>query len=243
MPTAPITGTVTQPVCGTPTGSVEISGLPSGNWTINQAGTAVANYTGTGATFTVSGLAPGNYTFTLTNSDVCTSPASTQVTINPSLTVPTAPITGTVTQPICGTPTGSVVLNGLPSGNWTINQAGTVVASYNGTGSSKTISGLAPGNYTFTLTNSDTCTSPASTSVTINPSLTVPTAPITVPDWLIVQLPEGNPFNTTEPVGVPQIGCVTVPVTGAVGTVKLGLIVTEAEAVETQPPVLVTVKV
>jgi hypothetical protein len=41
---------------------------------------------------------------------------------------------------------------------------------------------------------------------------------------VIVQLPPGNPFNTTLPVGVVQVGCVIVPTIGAVGlatTVKL----------------------
>ena len=34
---------------------------------------------------------------------------------------------------------------------------------------------------------------------------------------LIVQLPAGNPLNTTLPVGTAHVGCVIVPTTGAVG--------------------------
>ena len=34
---------------------------------------------------------------------------------------------------------------------------------------------------------------------------------------LIVQLPEGKPFNTTLPVGTPQVGCVMMPTAGVAG--------------------------
>ena len=56
-----------------------------------------------------------------------------------------------------------------------------------------------------------------------------------------VQLPAGRPFRTTEPVGFSHVGCVTVPIDGAVGTVTL-LIVTSADCTEVQPPAFVTVK-
>jgi hypothetical protein len=38
-----------------------------------------------------------------------------------------------------------------------------------------------------------------------------------IPPGLIVQLPEGNPLNTTLPVDVAHVGCVMVPTIGAVG--------------------------
>ncbi|MFN8273383.1 MAG: hypothetical protein U0X58_00695 [Flavobacteriaceae bacterium] len=53
-------GTITQPTCSTPTGSVQLTGLPAGTWTINPGA-----ITGLGATYTVSGLATGSYTFTV----------------------------------------------------------------------------------------------------------------------------------------------------------------------------------
>jgi hypothetical protein len=34
---------------------------------------------------------------------------------------------------------------------------------------------------------------------------------------VIVQLPEGKPFNTTLPVATVQVGCVIAPTSGAVG--------------------------
>jgi hypothetical protein len=59
-PSAPIIGTITQPTCPTPTGSVELSGLPSGNWTINPG-----NVTGNTATTTITVLGVGTYNFSL----------------------------------------------------------------------------------------------------------------------------------------------------------------------------------
>ena len=70
--------------------------------------------------------------------------------------------------------------------------------------------------------------------------------PVAVPEGLpfMVHVPEaGNPPSATEPVGVEQVGCVTTPRIGLVGVVGAALIVTEAVAVEVQPPALVTVKV
>ncbi|WP_140487123.1 DUF6443 domain-containing protein [Flavobacterium sp. GSA192] len=75
-----------------------------------------------------------------------------------------APLVGTITQPTSSTPTGSVVLSGLPStGTWTINPGG-----ISGTGTSTTVSGLTASNaYNFTVSTS-TCTSAPSANVVIN---------------------------------------------------------------------------
>ena len=115
-PTAPTVGTITQPTCTVATGSVVLSGLPAGNWTINPGG-----ITGNTASTTITGLAPGTYNYTVTNAAGCTSPASANVVINAQPATPTAPAVGAITQPTCAVATGSVVLSGLPAGNWTIN--------------------------------------------------------------------------------------------------------------------------
>ena len=82
--------------------------------------------------------------------------------------LPSAP-TITTTQPTCTVPTGSVVLSGLPA-TGTLNQTrGTVVTSSPITGTTTTISGLASGTYTYTVSNGN-CTSGTSTSVTIKSS-------------------------------------------------------------------------
>jgi hypothetical protein len=167
VPTAPTPGTITQPTCAVATGSVILTGLPAGNWTINPGAIA-----GTGATTTISPLAAGTYDYTVTNDAGCTSPASGNIVINPQPATPTAPTIGTITQPSCALATGSVILSGLPAGNWTINPGALA-----GTGTSTTISALAAGTYNFTVTNAAGCTSPASGNVVINPQPATPTAP------------------------------------------------------------------
>ena len=64
---------------------------------------------------------PGTYAFTVTNAAGCTSSASANVVITAAPGSPAAPTVGTITQPTCAVVTGSVVLSGLPAGNWTIN--------------------------------------------------------------------------------------------------------------------------
>ena len=71
---------------------------------------------------------------------------------------PSAPVVGLITNPTCSLATGSVVLSGLPStGVWTLTRSPGGVTT-TGTGTSITISGLASGTYTFTVTNSVSCT-------------------------------------------------------------------------------------
>ncbi len=176
VPTAPVVGAITQPNCTTPTGSVALSGLPSsGTWTIT-ATPGGSTTTGTGTSTTFSGLPAGaTYTFTVSNGS-CTSTSSTNVTINPAVGVPAAPIVGTVTQPTCSTPTGGVALSGLPSsGSWTIT-ATPGGATTTGSGTTTTFSGLPAGTYTFVV-NNGTCNSASSSSATINPQPVTPTAP------------------------------------------------------------------
>jgi uncharacterized protein YjdB len=248
-PSAPVIGTITQPTCITTTGSVALSGLPaSGSWTITRT-PGGTTYSGSGTTYSVTDL-PENatYTFTVTNSNLCSSPSSANVVVNPiptnpvtggaasvcvgetadvtpntsgtwassnnaiatitnagvvtgvaagSVTLtytrtadgcsntlpftvnanPSAPVIGTITQPTCITTTGSVALSGLPaSGSWTITRTpgGT---TYSGSGTTYSVTGL-PENatYTFTVTNSNSCTSPSSANVVVNP---IPTNPVT----------------------------------------------------------------
>ena len=166
--TAPSVGTITQPTCVVTTGSVVLNNLPTGTWTINPG-----NITGSTASTTITGLASGDYTFTVSSSAGCTSVASATVTINAVPNVPNAPSVGTITQPTCASPTGSVVLNNLPTGTWTINPG-----NITGSSASTTITGLASGDYTFTVSSSAGCTSVASATVTINAVPNVPNAPI-----------------------------------------------------------------
>ena len=164
IPAAPLVGTITGPTCTLSTGSVVLNGLPeTGIWLLTRyPGTVTVS--GTGSSITLSGIPTGMYNFTLTNAAGCVSPMSANVIIPSQPVTPSAPIIGTITQPVPDLPTGSVVLNGLPeSGNWTLTRfPGNVITP--GTGASITISGLAEGVYSYTVTNSDGCTSYMSAS-------------------------------------------------------------------------------
>ena len=58
---------------------------------------------------------------------------------------------------------------------------------------------------------------------------------------LRVQLPAGNPLNSTLPVATAQVGCVIAPTTGAAGVTGCTLITILADAMEVHPAALVTV--
>ena len=82
----------------------------------------------------------------------CGSGASESVFINVQPTTPSAPTVGTITQPDCTTATGSVVLNGLPTGSWMLTRSpGNVTTT--GAGTSTTISALSSGTYTYSVKN------------------------------------------------------------------------------------------
>ena len=60
---------------------------------------------------------------------------------------------------------------------------------------------------------------------------------------LIVHVPvAGNPFKTTLPVALVQVGCVIVPIVGALFAKGCALMTTFAEGEEIHPLALVTVK-
>jgi gliding motility-associated-like protein len=83
-----------------------------------------------------------------------------------------------ITQPSCAVPSGSVVLDGLPSaGTWILTRMpGAVITT--GTGTGTTISGLEPGTWTYTVTNESGCTSAPSENITILPVPGSPAAPV-----------------------------------------------------------------
>ncbi|MGE6354110.1 hypothetical protein ACQKCJ_09555, partial [Flavobacterium sp. NPDC079362] len=101
---------------------------------------------------------------TAKNSSQCSATsASFTYNGNAQLAVPSAPTVGTITQSTCTLSTGSVVLNGLPAGNWIINPG-----NISGNTASRTISGLAAGTtFNYTVTNSFGCESGVSENVDI----------------------------------------------------------------------------
>ena len=117
------------------------------------------------------GTPSGTYTLTYQICEIV-NPSNCDTAIV-TICVNTAPSVGTITQPTCVVTTGSVVLNNLPTGTWTINPG-----NITGSSASTTITGLASGDYTFTVSSSAGCTSVASATVTINAVPNVPNAPI-----------------------------------------------------------------
>ncbi len=185
------TTTVTQPTCTTTTGTITVTAPIDATYTYTlNSGTPQASPV-------FSGLAPGNYTVTVTNALGCTSVTPT-IVINPA---PSAPEVATtiVTQPDCTTPTGTItVTNMIAIGyGYSINggpfQPGVV------------FSGLAPGNYTITTLNAAGCTS-VTPVIVINAAPNAPavaTTIVTQPDCatttgsitITAPLDAGNTFS------------------------------------------------
>ncbi len=183
-PVAAITNNtgVTVLTCSTQTISVTAAGGVSYSWNGGASPATADN------SFNV----PGIYTVTVTAANGCTAMAS--ITISENTTAPEAPAISIIAQPTCTVATGSVLLSGLPAGNWTINPGAIA-----GSTSSVTISNLHEGTYSYTVTNSGGCTSSASAYVVINAQPEAPSATIVY---------AGSPFSTTitQPVSVTLTG-------------------------------------
>lgn len=199
-PSTPDIGTVVQPSCTENTGSVELTNLPAGNWTITSSpGSTIS---GSGTTYLFTGL-PANSTFTyiVANDQGCSSPSTAQVNLNAVLPTPSAPLIANITHPDCTISLGSVELNGLPTdGSWvvTVNPGGTTLM---GSGTTGTFTDLIPGNYTFTVINENGCTSVPSENATIN---NIPLPPSLPTGTVILQPTCNQPTGTIEataPIG------------------------------------------
>ncbi|TRX36157.1 gliding motility-associated C-terminal domain-containing protein [Flavobacterium sp. ZT3R18] len=157
-PTTP-TVTTLQSTCTILTGSITITAPISAGMTYSIDG---STYTNTSGVFTLVPI--GAYIVTAKSIDGCIS-LGTNTAVNPQPTTPSIPILGTITQGICMNTLGSIVLSGLPSGNWIINQNGTYPTTYSSSGGSYLIPALAAGSYDFTVTNSVGCTSGATANI------------------------------------------------------------------------------
>ena len=248
-PTPPVVGTVMQPTCMVATGSVLLSGLPStGSWILSRyPGTIISQ--GTGTAVTISGLAGGTYNYTVTNSTECVSGLSANVIISSQPTNPSAPLVVSITQPTNVLPTGSVDLIGLPEiGSWILTRFPDGL-TLSGIGINKTISGLTPGIYAFTVTNSSGCTSASSTKIEINtPPETLlfivkDPAPVCFPSIVDITAPEitaGSSSNMTYTYWVDQDATIPyrTPVDATAGTYYIRATTTGFSSIK---PVVVTV--
>ncbi|MBC6113216.1 hypothetical protein H7U22_22655, partial [Pedobacter sp. CCM 8938] len=150
---------VTQPVCGTPTGSISIAAVTGEKYSID-GGTFTA-------TTTYASLTPGSHTITSQSVDGCNS-AATPFTITPAKVVATTPVFA-LTQPTCGTPTGTISITAVTGEKYSIDGgAFTATLIY---------SALTPGSHTVTSQSVDGCSS-AATPFTISPAKAVASTPV-----------------------------------------------------------------
>jgi hypothetical protein len=167
LPSVP-TVVITQPTCSVATGTISVSSSISGlSFSIDGS-----TYSNTSGVF--SSVAAGNYNLTAKNISGCISNAAA-ITINAQPTTPTAPGPSVTAQPTCSLATGTVALIGLPSsGTWTVTATGG--ATLSGSGATANFSSIAAGSYSFTVSNGS-CTSVASSSITINAQPSTPATP------------------------------------------------------------------
>jgi len=139
LPAAPTIGTITLPTCLVSTGSIALSGLPSGGILTRYPGAIVEPYTGT--TVTISGLSPDTYTFTVSNG-TCISLISANVVV-PGL------VTNTYTTSWS---------NGTPTPDQNIVFAGNFVSAGGGTGDISACSCIVNPGVNITIQSLDTLT-------------------------------------------------------------------------------------
>ncbi|KAF2335532.1 T9SS sorting signal type C domain-containing protein [Flavobacterium daemonense] len=84
-------------------------------------------------------------------------PATNTIMVTDPPAPPAPPTVGTITQPTCAVPTGSITLTNLPNSGTLLRQGpNTTNATYTITGNTMTISGLAVGTYAFAISSAFT---------------------------------------------------------------------------------------
>jgi len=156
-------GTITQPTCSTASGSVELRGLPAGNWLINPG-----NISGNTFTYTITGLAANSITnYTVTNAAGCVS-ANLRVLIDTQPLIPTAPVASVTAQPDCIFASGTITVTTPKPGvgiTYTLTGTRPIVGTMRN--SSGLFVQLSPGNYDVSILTASGCIS-APTNKTIN---------------------------------------------------------------------------
>jgi hypothetical protein len=146
--------TITQPntlTCSTNQTNISCNGANDGIATVVPIGGTTSynyNWTGGGANATISSLAPGAYSVTVTDFNSCTSICSVTIT-QPTI------LTTTISQT-------NISCNGANDGTATVTASGgTTNYSYawSGGGTDATKTGLSPGGHSVTVTDFNQCTS------------------------------------------------------------------------------------
>ena len=191
-----ITGTATQ--CANQSGQIysigSVANASTYTWTV-PTGWNITAGAGTTSITVTTGSAGQNGNISVTAGNGCGTSSASNLTVT-VIAIPSAPIVGTITQPTCAVATGSVILNGLPAGNWTINPGAIA-----GSTPTYTITNLATGTYNYTVTNATGCISPASGNVIINTQPVTPVIPPQTGSTL-----SGAPFIVNPIGGVIPLG-------------------------------------
>ena len=146
-------------------------------------------------------------------------------------TGPAAPTIGTITQATCANPTARVVLNGLPAGEWTLQFS--TGQTFTGSGTSVTISDLAPGNTFTAAVKTGTCYSPNSSNIVLNP-LVVTTSTWNGSGWSSPPTINNNIVFTGNYTSIGDLtGCTCTVNSGVTVTVNSGHTFTITNAVTT----------
>ena len=179
LPSAPTASVSAQPTCTVATGTISVT-LPTPRagiaYTLTGTNPVVEEANSTTGTF--SGLSAGVYSVTISNSDGCTSAATTGLTVNSQPATPSVPTASVSEQPTCTVATGTITVSAPANGSgitYTLTGTNPVVGAT--TNSNGTFSGLSAGIYSVTTTNAAGCTSDPTTGLTVNVQPATPSTP------------------------------------------------------------------
>ncbi|WP_369765736.1 gliding motility-associated C-terminal domain-containing protein [Flavobacterium sp. WC2429] len=180
-PVTPATASITQPTCAIPSGTITITAQAGIEYSLDGI-----SYQGSNS---FSGLAPNDYTLYVRNTGdtSCITPSPSVITINAIPTPPVEPTLASVTQPTCGTPSGTIVITTQTGVEYSLDGSTYQV--------SNSFPGLTPNNYTLYVRNTGdtTCMTMSSSTTTVN---AVPLPPVVPAIASVVQPTCATPSGT-----------------------------------------------
>jgi len=162
-PSLPVATVTEQPTCFVSIGKIVVTAPIGAEYTYSIDSTTYQS----GLNF--SSVSAGSYRLRVKNTDGCISESATLLNVIANPGVPTIPVGSVSVQPTCGTPTGTIKFKSQSGVEFSVNNGTSYAAD-------STFSGLNSGTYTLKVRRlSNSCTTAAVSTVTIN---AVPNAPI-----------------------------------------------------------------